>query len=50
MAPNALSKEEYLKLQDMINRKYDKKIRQYENGEKTWEFRIATTALIMGTK
>lgn len=50
MAPNALSETEYQTLQDMINRRYDKKIQQYENGEKNWEFRIATTVLISGTK
>lgn len=50
MAPNALSETEYQTLLDMINRKYDKKIQQYENGEKNWEFRIATTVLINGTK
>ena len=50
MAPNALSEMEYQTLLDMINRRYDKKIQQYENGEKDWEFRIATTVLISGTK
>lgn len=50
MAPNALSKTEYQTLVDMINRRFDKKIQQYENGEKNWEFRIATTVLISGTK
>ena len=50
MAPDALSKTEYQTLLDMINRRYDRKIRQYEQGEKSWEFRIATTVLISGTK
>ncbi len=50
MAPNALSAAEYQTLLDMINRRYDKKILQYENGDKNWEFRIATTVLIIGTK
>lgn len=50
MAPNALSREEYQTLLDMINRRYDRRILQYENGEKDWEFRIATTVLISGTK
>lgn len=50
MAPDALSKSEYRELLNMINHKYDKKIQQYENGEKFWEFRIATTVLISGTK
>ena len=31
---------------DMVNRRYDKKILQYKNGDKKWEFRIATTVLI----
>lgn len=50
MAPNALSITEYQTLLDMINRRYDKKILQYENGDKNWEFRITTTVLISGTK
>lgn len=50
MAPNALNKTEHQTLQDMINCRYDKKIQQYDNGEKNWEFRIATTVLISGTK
>ncbi len=50
MAPHALSKTEYQTLLDFINRRYDKKIEQYEGGEKNWEFRIATTVLISGTK
>lgn len=45
-----LSETEYQTLQDMINRRYDRKIQQYERGEKNWEFRIATTVLISGTK
>ena len=49
-APHALSKTEYQTLLDFINRRYDKKIKQYEDGEKNWEFRIATTVLISGTK
>ena len=50
MAPDALSETEYQTLRDMINRRYDKRIQQYESGEKNWEFRIATTVLISGTK
>ncbi len=50
MAPDALSKTEYQTLIDRINQRYDKKIQEYKNGEKRWEFRIATTVLISGTK
>ena len=50
MAPHALMETEYQTLLDMIDRRYDKRLRQYENGEKSWEFRIATTVLISGTK
>ena len=50
MAPDALSESEYQTLIGMINRRYDRKIESYENGEKNWEFRIATTVLISGTK
>lgn len=50
MAPDALSEAEYQTLIDMVNRRYDKKILQYKNGDKKWEFRIAMTVLISGTK
>lgn len=50
MAPDALNELEYGSLFNMIDRRYDKRIRQYQNGEKKWEFRIATTALISGVK
>lgn len=50
MAPDALSETEYQTLLNMINNKYDNKIQQYESGKKNWEFRIATTVLISGTK
>lgn len=50
MAPDALSSTEYQTLMDLINRRYDKKIQEYENGKKNWEFRIATTVIISGTK
>lgn len=50
MAPEALSEKEYQTLLDMIGRRYDERIRRYENGEKDWEFRIATTVLISGRK
>lgn len=50
MAPNALSETEHQTLIDLINQRYDKKILQYKNGDKSWEFRIATTVLISGTK
>jgi ubiquinone/menaquinone biosynthesis C-methylase UbiE len=50
MAPNALTETEYQALLDMINRRYDKKIQQYQSGNKSWEFRIATTVIISGTK
>ena len=50
MAPEALSENEYQTLLDMIGRRYDERIRRYENGEKDWKFRIATTVLISGRK
>ncbi len=50
MAPNALDETEYQNLLNMIHKRYDKKIQQYKNGEKSWEFRVATTVLISGTK
>lgn len=50
MAPDALDRAEYQTLLEMINRRYDRRIGQYENGEKDWQFRIATTVLISGVK
>lgn len=50
MVPEALSEKEYQTLLDMIDRRYDERIRCYENGEKDWEFSIATTVLISGRK
>ena len=50
MAPDGISKAEYQTLLDMINRRYDKEILQYENGDKHWNFRITTTVLISGVK
>lgn len=50
LAPDALSAAEHQMLSDMINRRYDKRIEQYENGQKDWRFRIATTVLISGRK
>lgn len=50
LAPDGLSQEEYRDLTDMINRRYDEKIRQYKSGSKSYDFRIATTVLISGTK
>ncbi len=50
MAPEALIDEEYSLLRNLINRRYDKRIEQYEKGKKSWEFRVATTLVISGTK
>jgi hypothetical protein len=50
MAPEALTDNEYSQLLDMINRRYDKKLRQYEAGEKLWDFRVGTTLVISATK
>lgn len=50
LAPNALTDDEYSTLVEMINRRYDKMIEKYTNNEKTYEFRVATTVVISGTK
>lgn len=50
MASDALTEREYRTLVDMINRRYDKRIKMYVDGEKTYEFRVSTTVLISGTK
>lgn len=50
MAPDALTDAEYSLLLDGINRRFDRKIQQYERGERSWEFRIVTTALVSGIK
>lgn len=50
MAPEALTDNEYNLMIRMINRRYDKKIIQYKNGEKTWDYRVSTMLAISGTK
>lgn len=50
MAPQGLTEAEQQELFQMINRRWDKRIAQYEAGEKTWDFRISTTYIISGIK
>ena len=50
LAPDGLTAEEYAELLALINERYDKRVREYLNGKKTWEFRISTTLIISGAK
>lgn len=50
MAPNALTDKEYNSMIDMVNRRFDKKIEQFINGEKTWDCTVSTTLVISAEK
>ena len=50
LAPNALSEVEFTQLIDMINRRWDKRIEQYNSGEKSWDWRVSAALAIIGTK
>lgn len=50
IAPDGLSESEKSKLYDLINKRYDKRIEQYKNGEKQWDFTAAVTLVASGRK
>ena len=50
LAPHALTQPEQQELFRLINQRWDRRITQYEAGEKTWDFRISTVWIISGTK
>lgn len=50
LAPEALTEGEFSQLIEMINRRYDKRLLQYKNGEKYWDYSVSTVLAISGTK
>lgn len=50
MAPAALTDSEYESLLQMIHRRYDAQVAAYKRGERSRDFRIATTVVITGEK
>ncbi|HIZ19858.1 MAG TPA: methyltransferase domain-containing protein [Firmicutes bacterium] len=50
MAPEALSDKEYRDLQEKINRRYDRRPRDYRQGIPHWECEFSTVAAITGQK
>ncbi len=50
MAPNALTSEEFVRLTDLINIRYDTRIEQYKRGERIWDFGTTTVIAVIGTK
>lgn len=50
LAPHALSKQEKEQLEHHINKRYDKRVSQYENGIVVWDFTASTVLAVSGTK
>jgi ubiquinone/menaquinone biosynthesis C-methylase UbiE len=50
ISPDALTGDERKTLFDLINRRYDKRIEQYKNGEKVWDFSTSTILAASGRK
>lgn len=50
MNPTALTKKEYLKLEGLINQRYDKRILKYLNGKKLWDISTSTMMIATGQK
>jgi len=50
IAPDALTDDERQALQGLINERFDKRIEQYKNGEKLWDFSTSTALIASGIK
>ena len=50
LAPEALTASERQEFFDMINRRYDERIRLYQSGEKLWDFSNTTVLFATGKK
>ncbi|MCL2507703.1 MAG: methyltransferase domain-containing protein [Oscillospiraceae bacterium] len=50
MAPSALTDDEYNRLADLIDRRYDERVQKYKAGEKLWDFSAGMTVAISGVK
>lgn len=50
IAPNVISKNKHDKWRDEINRRYDKRIDMYKNGEKLWDTYVSIIMVVRGVK
>ena len=50
IAPDGLTENERLSLVEMVNSRYNKRIEQYKNGNKLWDFTVSTTLAVSGRK
>ena len=50
IAPDALTEHEKSTLLNLINKRFDKRIKQYNDGEKLWDFSTSTILVVSGKK
>jgi len=50
MAPSALTSDDFNRLIEMVNERYDIRIKQYKSGEKLWDFSAGITLAASGRK
>ncbi|HOJ12670.1 MAG TPA: hypothetical protein PK733_19065 [Clostridiales bacterium] len=50
IAPDALTKHEKSTLFDLINKRSDMRVKQYNDGEKLWDFTTSTILAVSGKK
>ena len=50
ISPDALTSDEQQELISLINKRFDKRIEQYQSGEKLWDFSTSTVLVVSGEK
>jgi ubiquinone/menaquinone biosynthesis C-methylase UbiE len=50
ISPDALTEKERSRLLELINGRFDKRVEQYRNGEKLWDFSTKTMLVVTGSK
>lgn len=50
IAPNVLTNKEKNRLLDLTNKRFDERIRKYENGEKVWDIETSCIMVVTGYK
>lgn len=50
MAPGALTEQEFARLTTLIDSRYDRRLAQYECGDRLWDFGTTTVLCVIGTK
>lgn len=50
LAPEALTEAEKNRLTELVHERYDKRLLEYEKGEKRWDFSTSTVMAVGGTK